>query len=151
MKGKKASKPETAKDRCAKCRGTNEAEVGSTICTPCNRRQMQKQKRKAARELLYLGVAFLVGGSIFNTQPQWPEYAFAYFCLMGFLTAGMVAGWRFLSQKVKVTSRKRGEATYFIGGKLVLSALVGLCLLPLLIFNNIRCLLLTSKLERKLG
>jgi len=82
-------------------------------------------------------LAFLLGGFFFtfsNPYPQVRNERDIYFIIMGAISAGTVAGWRYLRQGAEGPTRivwfsPKGYATFLIV-RLVMSVFLGTLLLP---------------------
>ncbi len=86
---------------------TCSTEFRPVLCEDCALHRNQVERSRAIRELIYLGIAF-VPGDVFITDQEHDvriaQNQIYYFCYMGYIFAGIVAGWRFLFSRLGGTN-----------------------------------------------
>jgi uncharacterized membrane protein len=128
------------------------------LCTTCACHRFSEQKQQAQRTLISLMLAFLLGGFFFtfgNPYPQVRDERGIYFMIMGAISAGTIAGWRYLSFKTADHTRivwisSKGYATFLVL-RLVMSVFIGTLLLPYAFYRAIRDMLNSMQAEAVLG
>jgi uncharacterized membrane protein len=128
------------------------------LCTVCASLRFGQQKQQAKGTLVSLVLAFLLGGFFFtvgNPYPQVVKERGIYFLIMGAISAGTVAGWRYLSSRTADHTRivwfsPKGYAMSLVL-RLLLSLFIGTLMLPYTIYGAIHDLLGSMRAEAVLG
>jgi len=113
------------------------------LCRGCAPGRLVLQKGKAAKELVYLALAFLLGGYFLISSTgdtKVIENRGLYFLLGGIILAGALAGWRLIDQRRRVTFLwvSNNGAPMHLAFRVIICALLGPFLLPLAIYSNIK-------------
>ncbi len=107
---------------------------------------LQISKQYAITELIFIGLAFFSGFCLApGDSREYPPgaYIWVYKLLFCIIPAGAVAGWRTL-----FSNRNRqvffvgtgGQYIMYLGSKFIFSALIGVYLLPFVLFRDIRAI-----------
>ena len=128
------------------------------LCTPCASHRFCRQKQQAKGTLISLMLAFLLGGFFFtisNPYAQVVKERGIYFFIMGAISAGTIAGWRYLNSRTADHTRivwfsPKGYATFLVL-RLLMSVFIGTLLLPYTIYRAIHELLNSMRAETILG
>jgi len=147
-----ASCQDCQKGLCTKC-ATN---FSLPICTSCNSKRKKTQKRTIYKEffvMLVLGFLFCffllyMNSPIHNLTLKQPSTPKAFLIFQGFYTgAALVAGWKTLNRITPsffLFLPLIGWVVYF-AVKFLLSGFLGVFMLPIRLFKNIRQLYLFKK------
>ncbi len=119
------------------------------LCTSCASHHFNQQKQRAKVTLISLIFAFLLGRFFFtvgNPYPQVKDDKGIYFVIMGAISAGTVAGWRYLrggtvAHNQMVWFSSKGYATFLVL-RLVMSVFIGTLMLPFVFYRaifDLRC------------
>ncbi len=138
------------KGLCQPCANT----WNPSLCTPCALRRFSRQKQQAIGVLISLTLAFFLGGYFFthgNPYAQVEKGRVVYFMLMGAISAGTIAGWRYLKSKQDNRSRIVWFSPEWHGIYLVLrlgmSVFIGTFMLPYAIYTAVNELIFSLKAE----
>ncbi len=124
------------------------------LCMACASQRFSQQKQRAKGTLISLTLAFLLGGFFFtigNPYPQVEKERGIYFFIMGAISAGTIAGWRYLRSRTAdhtkiVWFSPKGYATFLVL-RLLMSVFIGTLMLPYTIYKAIHDLLSSMRAE----
>ena len=128
------------------------------LCTTCASYRFSQQKQRAKGTLISLMLAFLLGGFFFtfgNPYTQVRNERGIYFMIMGAISAGTVAGWRYLRWGTADRTRiiwfnPKGYATFLVV-RLAMSVFIGTLMLPYTFYRAVRDLFSSMQAETVLG
>ncbi len=138
------------KGLCQPCANT----WNPSLCTNCALERFSRQKQQATGVLISLTLAFFLGGYLFthgNPYAQVEKERVVYFMLMGAISAGSIAGWKYLKSKQDNVLRIVWYSPKWHGMYLVLrlgiSVFIGTLILPYAIYTAVNELIVSLKAE----
>jgi hypothetical protein len=113
----------------------------TSLCHGCAPKGFSEQKQRVIKELVYLTVAFLLGGYFLisaNDDTKVIENRGLYFLLGSVILAGAIASWRLISQRQRVIFIwvSRDGVPMHVAFRIIICALFGPFLLPYVIYRN---------------